>query len=109
MSGVRAMQNTVDNFICGLVIKVHNCYSLLVKLSDSFMVLQSYIGWVLDFVRAGSAVRTAHFATAMWLTAIKKSTESNYFKLPSDEFNVNIVIINVQLLHVAHYFYCSAR
>ena len=75
MSGVRAMQNTVDNFICGLVIKVHNCYSLLVKLSDSFMVLQSYIGWVSDFVRVGSAVRTAHFATgtAMWLTQLFKN------------------------------------
>ena len=60
--------NTADNFICGLVIKVHDCYSLLVKLSDSFMVLQSYIGWVSDFVRVGSAVRTAHFATVMWLT-----------------------------------------
>ena len=42
-------------------------------------------------------------------TAIQKSTESNYLKLPSDEFNANIVIINVQLLHVVHYFYCSAR
>ena len=42
-------------------------------------------------------------------TAIQKSTESNYLKLPSDEFNANIVIINVQLLHVVQYFYCSAR
>ena len=34
--------NTADNFICELVIKVHDCYSLLVKLSDSFMALQRY-------------------------------------------------------------------
>ena len=73
MSGVRAMQNTVDNFICELVIKVHNCYSLLVKLSDSFMVLQSYIGWVSDFVRVGSAVRAAHFASTMWLIQLFKN------------------------------------
>ena len=52
MSGVRAMQNTVDNFICGLVIKVHNCYSLLVKLSDSFMVLQA----ILDGSRTSSGL-----------------------------------------------------
>ena len=107
MSGVRAMQNTVDNFICELVIKVHNCYSLLVKLSDSFMVLQSYIGWVSDFVRVGSAVVLCQYHVVD--TAIQKSTESYYLKLPSDEFNANIVIINVQLLHVVHYFYCSAH
>ena len=80
MSGVRAMQNTVDNFICGLVIKVHNCYSLLVKLSDSFMVLQSYIGWVSDFVRVGSAALRAHFATAMWLNSYSKIHGIELFK-----------------------------
>lgn len=55
--------------------------------------------------RARSALCHCHVVD----TAIQKSTESNYLKLPSDEFNANIVIINVQLLHVVQYFYCSAR
>ena len=55
--------------------------------------------------RARSALCQYHVVD----TAIQKSTESYYLKLPSDEFNANIVIINVQLLHVVNYFYCSAH
>ena len=54
------------------------------------MGLRLHQGWER---RAHSALCHCHVVD----TAIQKSTESNYLKLPCDEFNANIVIINVQL------------